>query len=211
VENSILVEIKMRKIIGNEIAVYLKTGEKGEPDIVGLLIDVSEDSVFIQSDMLYIIPRDNVNYYTTDIIPSEDRIIPATQESNNVSVQTQQNNMATSLKVFVDNILAADIPVPPTFKLDQWNEDILRKIMSSQEVQSFLVGKVQKNIEYVPGVVYINTITDQQFVMENTNVDSQTEFSMGGNPSTHFVNPSQMVTRLQNYSNRGNQNGNKTT
>ena len=67
----------MRKIIGNEISVFLKTSEGELPDIYGLLIDVTEENLFVRGDIhnpqVYIIPRENVNYCTTDNMPSTEQ------------------------------------------------------------------------------------------------------------------------------------------
>lgn len=209
----------MRKIIGNHISVYLKTGEKGEMDIFGLLLDVSDDSVFLQVESnVFIVPRDNVNYYVTDMLPTAARII--TPDDNIVEQQQMQNSVMqkqvveksiiSALKVYIDNVLITGISVPPTFDLQNWHEGILRVAMGNAEVRAFLVGKAQKEINYAPGMVHITTVAEQQvpeIKSEEKSNEYQASFSMGGDPSTQFVNPLQMVTRLQNYgTKKGNNN-----
>jgi len=206
----------MRKIIGNEISVFLKTSEGDLPDISGLLIDVTEENLFVRGDVhdprVYIIPRDNVNYCTTDHMPSADRAIKTYTPPQQVQhpepvVQSQQPSI---LNVYINQEQCASIPVPPTFDLSTWHDGIMRVVMGNPDIKAFLAGKVQSSLEYYPGEVYItieggNSAPEQEVHPRPPN--SPNTFSMsGGDVTTEFVNPSQMVTRLQNVANRGKKN-----
>jgi len=190
----------MRKIIGNEISVFLKTSEGDLPDINGLLIDVTEENLFVRGDIndprVYIIPRDNVDYCTTDHMPSADRVVRTyTNPQPQLEPQPTQPEVAqpqqppSMLNVYINQERCASIPVPPTFDLTTWHEGIMRVIMGNPDVHALLAGKVQSSLEYYPGEVYIDTedrnhpgLTPEQEVKnprppqaENVNVDEETE------------------------------------
>lgn len=178
----------MRKIIGNEICVFLKTSDD---DIVGLLVDVTEDELYLRdvSEMsrLYIVPRENVKYCTTDVLPTSERTLPPPENRPQQNV-TEEN--LRFLEVFVDGHPVANIPVHPTFRLDEWHDGIVQVVLGCPDVQVAVAGKVQKSIEYSPGKVYITT--EGEVVQQ----EGQRAFVMGGSVANSFLNPSQMVSRL---------------
>ncbi|NNK85419.1 MAG: hypothetical protein HKO91_07710 [Desulfobacterales bacterium] len=179
----------MRKIIGNEVCVFLKS--PADDEVVGLLVDVSEDELYLRDldvSKLYIIPRGNVKYCTTDTLPSSERTLP-TPEIRPTSNAATEDNMRF-LDVFIDNNPVASIPVHPAFKLNEWHDGIVQVVLGCPDVQAAISGKVQKSIEYSPGKVYITT--DGSVAPE----DGQKAFVMGGSVATSFLNPSQMVSRL---------------
>jgi hypothetical protein len=117
--------------------------------------------------------------------------------------------------------MVADIPVPPTFNMQHCDENVLRVIWGNTDVQNALRGKEQKQLDYRPGEAYITTTDnistqvhkdfEEQVnnIAEQNQQQNQTEFSMGGpnNPvATTYMNPSEMVNRLNGAVKRGKKN-----
>lgn len=214
----------MRLMIGNEIWVFLKKEYINNTfgDILGLLIEVTDDSLYVQSldesrTHIFVIPRENVAYCTTDEFPKAERNIargqptvghaPSSYEQQEAPVQQeqpqQQEPVIDRLNVYVNKQKVVSIPVPPTFPIHEWSEKILRAIMGNPEVKASLAGKVQKEIEYSPGEVYI-TIEDVVPPSQMPDALSENTFQMGGQPTTEFLNPLQMAQRLSKVGNGGN-------
>ncbi|KKM89099.1 hypothetical protein LCGC14_1252100 [marine sediment metagenome] len=208
----------MRLMIGNEIWVFLKKEYLG--DIFGLLIEVTDDSLYVQSldesrIHISVVPRENVAYCTTDKFPQDERHIvrgrTTAVHSESEQVETpdpqaqpqQKQSVIDRLNVYVNKQQVASIPVPPTFPIHEWNENILRVIMGNPEVKASLAGKVQKEIEYYPGEVYI-TIENIVPPSQMPDVLNENTFQMGGQPTTEFLNPVQMAQRLSKVGNGGN-------
>lgn len=212
----------MRLMIGNEIWVFLKKEYINSTfgDIIGILIEVTDDSLYVQSldescTRIFAIPRENVAYCTTDeFLKAERNIVrgqptvghaPSASEQQEAPVQQgqQQEPVIDRLNVYVNKQQVASIPVPPTFPIHEWNENILRVIMGNPEVKASLAGKVQKEIEYYPGEVYI-TIENIVPPSQMPDVLNENTFQMGGQPTTEFLNPVQMAQRLSKVGNGGN-------
>lgn len=202
----------MEHIQGKFVKAYLK----GEDDIIsGILIGVEHDHVYIQShpgeDGLFIIPHDNIKYYQTSKVS-----FAKSQQTDDHSFQDSEQQFRQTekaLEIFINSEFLTSIPVPPTFNLETYNDDILRVLRGNPEVVAALSGRIQKSVEYYPGRVMINVIDapeQTQPVMPRSNTGSST-FSMSGPnaPAVSFLNPSDMVARLNNIGqnkNRGNEN-----
>jgi hypothetical protein len=212
----------MKRIVGNEVGVFLKSSIGSDWDIFGILIDVTEDSLYIQcsdtnSPEIYIVPRDNVKYCTTKYLPSVERIISKTTVNSQPEIvcETKEEKQPDSLDVYINSNMIAKIPVPPTFNLSVCSDDIIRIIMGNPEVILSLGGKMQKSLEYYPGKVYIEVdeenieqIVDKQIVDTKENIsNNRNTFVMSGDAATQFLNPSQMISRLNAAANRGKKNG----
>ena len=168
----------MKKLIGNEIEVFLKGEYK---NFYGILIDITDESLYIQvNEKIIIIPKNNVQYSTTYHIPSDTRMIECV--SNNLS----------ELHIYINGELLSTINVPNTVDLKTWNNEIMDIAMKCPDVSSFLSGKIQEKVEYSPGVMNIIITKSQGPVIQNS-------FSMG--PANNFLNPLEMVTRLNNAGN----------
>ena len=219
----------MKRIIGNEIWVFLKSSNSPSGDIFGLLIDVTDDSLYVQclgldNQEIYIISQNNVKYCTTKYLPTAGRVIAKTIISvpqENINEEKEELKHPECLDVFINDNMVASIPVPPTFNLSVWNDNIVRVILGNPDVKSLLAGKIQKSIEYYPGEVYIQITEEEEEWKEETQDDTilnkqmenqnQNTFVMGGgDAATQFLNPSQMVSRLNSAVRRGKKNGNQT-
>jgi hypothetical protein len=193
----------MKHIQGKFVKAHLKGREF--PNIVsGILIGTEDEHVYIQShpgeDGLLVVPQENIRYYqASEVSFAEEEPAP---------VAPIKEPEVKDLSVFVDNDFIVSIPVPPTFDLNVCTDDILRVAWGNPDVKSALTGRVQKNITYFPGVIKFNT--DAAIPVPPTppiSKDSNT-FSMSGagSPATSFLSPSDMVARLSNLKNRGNNN-----
>ena len=209
-------------MIGNEIWVFLKKEYLGNNgDIFGLLIEVTDDSLYVQSldesrIHISVVPRENVAYCTTDKFPQDERhivrgrttAVPSAPVEDpapipQMQLQQEQTPVIDRLNVYVNKQQVASIPVPPTFPIHEWSEKILRAIMGNPEVKASLAGKVQKEIEYSPGEVYI-TIDNVVPPSQMPEVLNENTFAMGGQPTTEFLNPVQMAQRLSKVGKVGN-------
>jgi hypothetical protein len=138
--------------------------------------------------MVYIIPKSNLLYCTTDKISTKQRSIIA-------------ENTINSLKVFIDNNLVTEVDVPNSVDISVWNDKILETVSTSEAVIHALSGKIQTKVEYWPGELYIET-TQTQVDSPRSNI--QNTFSMNsGSPVTNYLNPSQMIDRLNNVIKKG--------
>lgn len=185
----------MQRFFGRNVNIYFK----GDDTIVGgILLDCDEENIYIQSDQeVAIVPRQNIKFYTTPKFVSSQTntaIQPTPAPVHNTKPPEQVHPEA--VKVIIDGILITTIPVPPTFNLAVCSEDLLKVIWGNPDVQSALRGRVQKQIEYSIGEAKIITAASEQ-VPES----GDGSFSMsptGGAITNQFVNPSEMVQRLNN-------------
>ena len=195
----------MENIQGNFVRAHLK-GREIPSEISGILVGIENGHVYIQShpgeDGLFVIPQENIKYYQTSEVSFADK-----QLGSAPAVHPKEPE---GLSVFVDAEFITTISVPPTFNLNVCTDDTLRVAWSNLDVKAALAGRIQKNIEYYPGVIKFNTDASAQgepTVAPPVSKDNNT-FSMGGasSPTTSFLNPSDMVARLSNLKNRGNNN-----
>jgi hypothetical protein len=211
----------MKKVIGSELNVYLKSSMTTIiADIYGLLVDVDEESIYVQgfnveNPELFIVPKDNIKYCKTTMMPSANLTVdvpeqPKNKEPDHVIVQEQPpaaKPVDPYLNVFINEEQVARIPVPPTFNLSEWNDNILRVVMGNPDVKSLLANKVQQSISYWPGEVYIEVSEETVEEPMPQDNDEQNSFSMGGDIAQQFLNPSQMVMRLNSVTKKGKKNG----
>ena len=188
----------MKTLIGSDIAVYLKSTEiDAFGDVIGILLEVTESELYVQkcnctNKCIYIIPRDNVKYCTVASLPADNKIIYQEQPH----LQEEQETLTALdhvIEVYINNELATTIPVPPTFSLDRWNENIMRVLAGNADVKVLLAGKKQKAIDYYPGKVYIEIERDKV-----SEAQSNT-FSMSKDLTTEYLNPSEMVMRFNSF------------
>lgn len=213
----------MKKVIGNEVWVFLRSSIGTIGDIFGLLVDVDDESLYVQNfdannPTVFIVPRDNVKYCTTTSLPSTSLTLDAVEKQFRQEpiehLQTKQEELKPqALNIYINKEHIASIPVPPTFNLETWNENIMRIIMGNPDIRIILANKIQKSVEYWPGEVYIE-LTDEDTsteLQQNNEQQDQNSFSMsngpGGDITTKFVNPSQMISRLNSVASRGRKNG----
>lgn len=177
----------MNKLLGSNVDVHLKSGT----DIIsGIMFEAEEDHIYIRNDsnVFIIVPKDNIKYYTSESLHN------ISQEEHVVDAPT------SSLTVYIDNALVSKIPVPPTFNLLEFNDNIMKVVLGDQDVKIALSGKIQKSIEYVPGEISIYTTANDTTIDEKQS-DVTQSFSMSGATGeavSSYLNPSQMVTRLKN-------------
>lgn len=189
----------MEHLIGNKVWVNLKNDEE---TISGILIHVEEYYVYVQmenSANLYVVPKQNVKYYVTNNFSSQSKILPSTYEEPEPPQEEQQQETRPGLlSVFINGDHISDIPTPPTFKMDVFNDDVMRVALGNPDVQTILAGRKQKQVEYSPGKLYITTITEEeegQGVGPSDSGNSST-FVMGGNLGKQFMSGQQMVDML---------------
>lgn len=214
--NSIL-EDSMKKLVGNVLEVYLKTED--EP-LTGILVSVEDGELYIKADAgskVFVIPRHNVSYYTTDRVPpSSSRVIeePLRRATPIEAVPTALPvSTGLGFKVFIGEQLICQIPVPPTFKLDVWHDDIMRVAMGDPDVRSVMLGQVQKAVEYFAPdetgwaeLKFTVDVDESAITQQVLPRKSENTFSMGGNPTTEYLSPSQMVARM-NKTVKGDKDG----
>lgn len=193
----------MERLIGSDVEVHLKSNDV----ISGKLFDVEDSYVYVQRNIerFITIPKENIKYYVSRSFQN------ATSVSNVESYQQprmqheepmQKTGQITELEVFVDDEFVTAIPVPPTFNLLKFNDSIMKVALGNPDVQAILSNRVQKAVEYSPGKIMFFTSGDEDAapVYNPVAPTSPNTFAMGGvgngNPASAFVNPSQMVTRL---------------
>lgn len=192
----------MEHLIGNKLWVSLKNDEE---TLSGILIHVEEYYVYIQmenSTNLYIVPKHNVKYYVTNNFSSTSKVLPnpePQEPEHPPPPQQQQQQPPGFLSVFINGDHIVDIPTPPTFRADVFNDDVMRVALGNPDVQSILAGRRQKQVEYHPGKLYITTVTEEEEgegVTPPSDPGSQNTFSMGGNLGKQFMSGQQMVDML---------------
>jgi hypothetical protein len=193
----------MKRLLGNKVHVFLKSDDE---IVSGILFDVDDGCVYIQSSVetFVVIPKENVKYYTSSS-PSELKVRESSDsgyaEESLKSVEGIKQPEINALDVYVDQIFIVKIPVPPTFDLSAFNDNIMRVTLGNPDVQVALSDKIQKSVEYFPGQIHIITdggnYTTPAPVEPNTQ-PPQDSFAMSnsGSPVSSYLNPSQMVSRL---------------
>lgn len=192
----------MKRLLGNNVNVILKSND----DVVsGILFDTEEEYIYIQSDvnLLITIPKENVKYYVSSSFQNTGVIKQDT--SSQAAAQPQQQPIHqehSSIEVYVNQTFIIDIPVPPTFDISTYHDGIMKVVLSNPDVQAVLTGRKQQSLEYIPGKVYISvddsssapTVADLPSNPQSPN----SSFSMSSSTAatSTFLNPSQMVTRL---------------
>jgi hypothetical protein len=181
------------RLIGKEVEVFLKIGQEV---IYGILFDIEEEYVYIQSSTgpLITIPKENIKYYTSK----------SNQEPAQGDIRLYESEPIDSdLSVYIDRELITRIPVPPTFDLSSYNDNIMKVILGNPDVAVALVGRVQRSMEYFPGKVYITTdaegdMSEPETVMPPSPSPSDNSFAMtgAGGMISSYLQPSQMIGRL---------------
>ena len=181
----------MKKIIGSSADVHLKDGEV----ISGLIFEMDEEYVYVQQDVgiMIAIPKQNIKYYVckaVDVDGSAGVIASARGIKSTTGSAVLSGGGANYLMVFVDGEAIADVPVLSS--LDQYSPALMEAALLNSEVQESLYGKRQTSAEYYPGKLYIET----DHASSKFSGQGENTFSMGGIASERFVDPSEMVTRL---------------
>jgi hypothetical protein len=192
----------MKRLLGNEVDVFLKTDEI----ISGILFDIEDEYIYVQSDdagVFVVVPKENIKYYTSGGSHKSNIIMSSQQESYNKlpDPPTSYDKLPgpNVLSVYVDQELIVKIPVPPTFDLNSFNDNIMKITLGNPDVQAVLVDRNQKSVEYFPGQIHIITDGGNYTTPPIVNPPPQQDsFSMSnsGSPMTSCLSPSQMVSRL---------------
>ena len=161
----------MKSLLGKEIEVCFKSSKDNiNGEIRGILIEVTDSEIYIQNmeinkPFVWLVPRENIKCCIISSLPPEDKVIVGDPSIIQEKAEVVKENI---LEVYVNAELIVEIPVPPMFALDAWNE----------------------SIDYYPGKVYIE-------VEEENKVDNT--FSMNKDITTEYLNPSEMVARLDSF------------
>jgi len=216
-------EDSMRKLIGSELEVHLK--HEDEP-LYGLLVTLEENELYLRVpdvERVLVIPRANVSYIATSQLPLTSRVLEDHRVYNNplpppppppqpYPEQVQASGLG--FQVIINEQLICQIPVPPTFRLDIWHDDIMRIALNDPDVKVAMLGRTQKKVEYFApddeGWAQVkfevdvdeNAMTQQVLPKQGGNTFSM---GQGGNPTTEYLSPSQMVARMNNM--RGKKDG----
>jgi hypothetical protein len=189
----------MKRLLGKEINVFLKFDD----DIIsGVLFDIDDECVYIQSSVeaFIAIPKENVKYYASSSPRHNDDGVRYIEKAEEPRQEVKQP-VLDALDVYVDQLFIVKIPVPPTFDLSAFNDNIMKITLGNPDVQAILADRMQKSVEYFPGQIHI--ITDggnytTPPINEPNIQPPQDSFAMSssGNPMSTYLNPSQMVSRL---------------
>jgi len=187
----------MENFIGIGLDVYLV---KQEYPIYGILIKIEDSTVYLraESGKILIVPRENILYYSAD----EQEAIQQEPVQKTPEPEVQKES---ALRIFINGEFFTLIPVPPTMDLSTANERVLKTVWGNPDVQSVLRGRIQKTIEYAPGEINIILVEDST---PSTPSNAPVSFSIGagGSPLTSYLNPSDMVSRLNNLTKKGDKN-----
>lgn len=167
----------IENFINQQIAVFFKENRK---KLHGILIDIDDSFLLLQAEELLIIPTINVSHYS----------VVSIREAVHQNVQKVLKN--NTLRVLVDDVHVANLEVPAEIDILSANQPLLNHIWGSKEVQTALGGKIQKSLHYAPGEVHIITADSSMGEAEVAADD----FSL--NPTASFLQPIDMVHRLQN-------------
>ena len=179
----------IENFINHQITIFLKENRK---KLSGILIDFDSDFLIIQAEELLIIPTINISHYS---------VVSMQKQQVQNSTKIVKNN---TLRILIDDVHVANLEVPTEIDILSANQPLLTYIWGSKEVQAALGGKIQKSLHYAPGEVHIIT-TDIDCVSNENGSDN--EFNL--NPTASFLQPIDMVHRLQNIGKK-RQKENKT-
>ena len=209
----------MHNKIGDRISIILK--DKEQTIIPGVLKDISNDFICVVSDGCeYYIPEQNVNYGFCSVgakntksdnsVVEEDKTTNA--DSNRLIVHASSQAVIKEdkttnadpneyiLSVYVNENLIEKIPVPPTFNLNSFHNDIYKTALGNPTVASYLQGRKQKTASYCPGELYIEVYVDNdEPVIDNTEVPNTFSMDVADSSSDFtnaFLTPKQIVNRV---------------
>lgn len=189
----------MEHLIGKIVQVSLKNDDE---TLSGLLIHVEEYYVYVQiegTQDMYVLPKANIKYYVTKNFSSSDIALdsPVVQiKSDDIARPASDVSADNTLTVMVDDIIAAVIPLVPSFKVDRFHDDIVRVALGDPGVQNMLGSRSQTGMEYDVGVLKITTNTAASPITPASNT-----FSIDGGMSpsgmgSQFLTGEQMVGML---------------
>lgn len=197
----------MDRLIGIDVEVYLVSNDI----ICGTLFDMEDDCIYIQKGVgsFITIPKENIKYYVSRSF-QDNAATPAINYESNSEAQgrvLRSQSKATvpvdnTIEVFVDGNSIISIPVIPTLDLSVFSDKIMKVVVGNPDVQMILANRTQKAVEYTPGKIMFFTAEgpDAPVFNEPAQPTSADSFAMGGNASSGFLNPSQMVFRLNKLS-----------
>jgi hypothetical protein len=199
-ENLILGD-SMQKAIGSEVDVFLKDDASESPSLYGILIDVTPDSIYLQTHgsvgggRTYIVPRENIKFLSTDTMPVSNRVLPVGES------REEEHESYQKLNVYIDDKHITEITVSGDLDLSKWNEDMAKVVYNDKRVHNVLKNRVQLQIEYFIGEVYIKTreLASHPVSGQGATNTTPSTFVMGGSGSrvaTQYLNPSEMVFKL---------------
>lgn len=192
----------MKRLIGYHMEIHLKERE----DLpYGLLIDVDEGLIYLKESAdnkkVCVVPRENINYVIVDNMSfGSDRHLGASPVEPTPPAPSPDKS---GIRVTINEEIVAEIVTPPTFNLSEWHENIHKIVLGDHNVQVALQGMVQKSLDYFApaedgfALVKLTAEGDDQ-----ARRDAPNTFAMGaGGPvASEYLDPLQMVTRLQNVS-----------
>ena len=187
----------MRDLTGTNVIIYFKDNK--EVVIDGILIIADEKELYVQncSNKICVVPRENILYFSTDSIPSDQSKFIDVKKPV-VSLPVQEERIGGLIKVFVDSEFITEIATVPTFDLGNWNDNIYRIVASNHDVKQILQNRVQKSLTYVgpqfiggPAEVNIETYP----VEEEKKISGGQSFQVD-NISTQYLSQAQLATLL---------------
>jgi len=195
--------------MGSKVNVVLK---QEDDTITGVLFDIEDDCIYLQIDVntTITVPKENIKYYVSVSLTEKQSYngnLMVTPQNDQLSQSQQTTNIKeskpvlTSIKVLVNQAFITEIPVPPTFDLSVFHDDIMKVVLGNGDVQAVISGRVQESLEYLPGEVRISVRDNESIQADMT--QQQDPFSMSGlgtHATNNFLNPSQMVSRLNKVS-----------
>jgi hypothetical protein len=171
----------------------IKTHLKNNKVIDGLLLDIDDNYVYIQSNKTYIIPIKNVLFYSID------------ENVNNIE---QTPNIKNIINVSINGAFLTKIITPPELNLLSANEDVIKLIYANSNVQEALHNRVQKALEYAPGEANIILLEESVEKIESVQDNNEDSFDMNktASPAYNYLSPTEMAQRLSNISKKGKKN-----
>lgn len=171
----------MRELIDQEVNVMLKSGTH----IFGIFSGVTDESIYVWAgDREYIVPKDNIEYFYLEKPKEKEEV-----EDRTLSVSINHEHIAA-------------LNIPEEIDYQKWSNELYAHIVSNQTIRDLLAGRVQKSIEFRQGSVNIMV---EEIVPPSQVPKSDNTFAMqlgGGGPATQFLDPSQMVSRLNSVGSR---------
>lgn len=181
-------------LIGKNVEIKFKES----PELVrGLVLNCDERMIQVKSiSRIIFIPMANIQYIT-ELLEKEQAatiidLVPQCNDSGFIGGNNPLTNIKQTIavvKVYVDDDFIVEVDMPPGLEIASWSNDIMAAVLVDQTVQKALENKIQKDVHYSPGEIYFTT--------KEAAAKSNTTFSMNlGSPAAEFLDPSQMVARL---------------
>lgn len=176
---------KMIERIGSIVNVHLNS----ECVITGKLTSIEQEYVSVDGDLEYIIPVKNIAFFSLD---KESNSCDKKQNHDNTKYVPAQKS-ENMICVLINGEHLINIPFPPSMSVDEWSNELHSMIISNDDVRSVLSGRIQKSISYRDRIVDISV---KDIVEPPQPSNSTFSTSLDGSPTSKFVSPINMVSRL---------------